>query len=169
MPEYYSISLEDFANSDGDTLLIPPPPSPVNILQGGVDGVDARVGEISEDNEMDEADWFDELYHKLYEKKLKTKHPPSGITTFYDAQMSSQKYYIMPTQESEAKRIWLSAKIPTHATQGMIEMKLSQWVIDSAELIHTWDKTIVKWKTQSGYSCSSEWNTFVRWLICATS
>jgi hypothetical protein len=177
MPEYYSISLEDFVNSDEDTLLIPPPPSPVNISQNGVDrgdgmdgmdGVDG-VGEIGEASEMDEADWFDELYHKLYEKKLKTNHPPSGITPFYDAQMSSQKYYTIPTQESEAKRIWLSANIPTHATRGMIEMKLSQWVIDSAELIHTWDKTIVKWKTQSGYSCSSEWNTLVRWLICATS
>ena len=154
MSDYYSISLEDFINSDENTVLIPPPPSPIDDY---------------------EKDWFDEFYDKLGVKKLKEDEVVNSVQSdIYKDNMShyiprsySQKLYSMPQKDSEAKRIWISAKIPTHATQGMIEMKLSEWVMTYAELTHTWDKTIIKWKTKSGYYCSSEWKTFVRWLICA--
>jgi hypothetical protein len=165
MSEYYSISLEDFVNSNEDTLLIPPPTSPTRPTS-------------PTNTEEYEQDWFDNLYNKLSEKKLKHDEPVQfsnsynmtySTSTPTSVSTPAPKYYTIPHRDSEAKRIWLSARIPKHATQGMIEIKLSQWVIDNADIIHTWDKSIVKWKTNSGYVCSSEWNTLVRWLICSTT
>lgn len=87
------------------------------------------------------------------------------ISSIYD-----KKIYRCPPKKSiEARKVWRYAKIPSTATIHEIEYKLLDWAFNyaSLEIVDTKIKYIT-WRSDSNCSCTSNWTTFLKWIICAT-
>jgi hypothetical protein len=79
------------------------------------------------------------------------------------------KLYKQPPEKSyDARKIWICAQIPSNATIRQIEIKLLDWAfIDAFLIIENNIIKSIKWNTYNGY-CTSTWNTFLKWIICAS-
>jgi hypothetical protein len=87
----------------------------------------------------------------------------SLTTTSKDIQL-----YRRPSHKShDANTVWRQAYLPDFATLHNIEIQLVEWALTNATLVVK-DKKImsITWKNVNNISCSSNWSTFLKWMIC---
>lgn len=94
--------------------------------------------------------------------------PKQDITfiTFHD----DPTLYEIPSKQSKAARyIWKQAGIDFFSTPREIEIKLLDWAYKNT-CLEIKDNVItkIKWRIHNGIICSGNWNSFIRWILCAS-
>lgn len=78
-----------------------------------------------------------------------------------------------PKSSKDAYNVWKDANLPKYASKSLIESELTKWAIQNAFINSTSNldssEWIITWKTKSDISCTSKFNTFIKWMLCACS
>jgi hypothetical protein len=106
--------------------------------------------------------------HIVNENYLSDVAPGQRVISINTDHLS--KLYKCPSTKSiDARIIWEQAGIPDYAYIENIEFLLLNWAYTYADLtIENDEIKIIKWKSSKNYTFKANWNTFIRWIICAS-
>lgn len=90
------------------------------------------------------------------------------ISKLVAAGRADKKFKVPPASAHDARRIWLAAGIPDPASYNEVESCLLRWVQNQAGTTTQKGKLVVSWVSETGVKYTTQWLSFVRWMLCAS-
>lgn len=90
------------------------------------------------------------------------------ISKLVAAGRADKKFKAPPISARDARHIWLAAHIPDPASYNEVESCLLRWVQDQPGTSIQKGKLVVSWMSETGVKYTTQWLSFVRWMLCAS-
>jgi hypothetical protein len=113
---------------------------------------------------------IDEDYKELYSIKNNNLGVDSEYYNNYNNSIYKDIYTIPPKSSPDARNIWKMAQLPVRTSEYIIRDKLFSWVLKYTNYKTKENGEIIKlsWKSKSGIIYECGFNTFVKWILCAS-